>query len=106
MVQDQPPWSYSSRAAELLQRATAVLDLGTAGGERFLALREHWPSRVTVTQEYPPNLALVRQRLEPLGVRVIEALLTDVDPLPLATGSLMSCSIATARSRRLKSVEC
>jgi SAM-dependent methyltransferase len=85
MVQDQAPWSYARRAAELLQHATAVLDMGTGGGERFLALREHWPRRVTVTEEYPPNLALVRERLEPLGVRVCEVRLTDVDPLPFAT---------------------
>jgi len=86
MVQDQPPWSYAHRVTELLQRATAVLDMGTGGGERFLALREHWPAHVTVTEEYPPNLALVRQRLEHLGVRVVDARLTDVDPLPFATG--------------------
>lgn len=86
MVQDQAPWSYTHRAAALLQRATAVLDLGTGGGERFLALREDWPERVTVTEEYPPNLALVRQRLEPLGVRVVDARLTDVGPLPFLTG--------------------
>ena len=82
MVEERPPWSYADRAAALLNRATAALDLGTGGGERFLALRDHWPARVTVTEEYPPNLALVRQRLEPLGVRVVDARLTDVDPLP------------------------
>src|SRR5207248_7054584 len=62
----------------------SALDMGTGGGERFLLLRDHWPDAVTVTEEYPPNLALVQQRLEPLGVRVVEARLTDVDPLPFA----------------------
>ena len=83
MVEERPPWSYLDRAAALLDSSTSVLDMGTGGGERFLSLREHWPAAVTVTEEYAPNLALVRQRLEPLSVRVVEARLTDVDPLPL-----------------------
>jgi SAM-dependent methyltransferase len=85
MVQELPAWSYASRAAELMRQAGSVLELGTGGGERFLQLREHWPSRVTVTEEYPPNVALVRARLGSLGVRVVEVRLTDIDPLPFAT---------------------
>jgi SAM-dependent methyltransferase len=82
LVQEEPPWSYASRAAELLRQSSSVLDMGTGGGERFLELREHWPTRATVTEEYPPNLALVQERLSPLGVRVFEVRLTDYDPLP------------------------
>jgi SAM-dependent methyltransferase len=82
VTQEQPPWSYASRAAALLRGSSSVVDLGTAGGERLLAMREHWPGKVTVTEEYPPNLALARERLEPLGVRVVDARLTDYDPLP------------------------
>ena len=85
MVQELPAWSYASRAAELMRQAGSVLELGTGGGERFLQLRGHWPSRVTVTEEYPPNVALVRERLGSLGVRVVEVRLTDIDPLPFAT---------------------
>jgi len=85
MVQELPTWSYASRAAELMRQAGSVLELGTGGGERFLQLRGHWPSRVTVTEEYPPNVALVRERLGSLGVRVVEVRLTDIDPLPFAT---------------------
>jgi len=68
-----------------MRQAGSVLELGTGGGERFLQLRGHWPSRVTVTEEYPPNVALVRERLGSLGVRVVEVRLTDIDPLPFAT---------------------
>jgi len=85
VTQEQLPWSYAARAAELLRASSSVVDLGTGGGERFLELREHWPSSVTVTEEYPPNLALVRERLGPLGVRVVDARLTDYDLLPFAT---------------------
>jgi len=82
LVEERPPWSYLDRAAALLDASTSVLDMGTGGGERFLSMRDHWPSTVTATEEYPPNVALARRRLEPLGVRVVEARLTDIDRLP------------------------
>lgn len=31
MLEDQLPWSYSSRAAELMHRSLSVVDLGTGG---------------------------------------------------------------------------
>ena len=70
MVEEEPPWSYMARAAEILQNAASVLDMGTGGGERFLKLREHWPAKVVVTEDYLPNVRLARERLTPLGVRV------------------------------------
>ena len=51
--------------------------MGTGGGERFLELHTNWPANVTVTEEYPPNLALVQQRLGPFGVRFVEVHLTS-----------------------------
>ncbi len=62
MLEDQPPWSYLTRADELMCQSTAVLDMGTGGGERLLRLREHWPGKV-VTEDHPPNVALARERL-------------------------------------------
>lgn len=82
MMEEQPPWSYTARAAELLQGAASVLDMGTGGGERFLKLREHWPAKVVVTEEYPPNVRLARERLTPLGVRVEVVELTRHGTLP------------------------
>ena len=35
MIEEQAPWSYSSRAAELMRRSSAVIDLGTGGGELY-----------------------------------------------------------------------
>jgi hypothetical protein len=61
MLEEQPPWS--------------LLDMGTGGGERLLALREHWPPHVAVTEDYPPNVKLVTERLAPLGVRIVEVAL-------------------------------
>lgn len=86
MIEEQAPWSYSTRAAELMRQASAVLDMGTGGGERFLKLQEFWPKKVAVTEDYPPNFRLATQRLSPLGVQVIDVPLTDDDPMPFADG--------------------
>lgn len=87
MLEDQPPWSYSKRAGELMRQARSVLDLGTGGGERLLALREHWPPRVAATEGYPPNLALARQRLSAYGVEVEQAETDEISLLPFANGA-------------------
>ena len=86
MLEDHAPWSYTSRAAELMRRSTAVIDLGTGGGERLLKLQEHWPAKMVATEQYPPNLLLSTRRLAPLGVQVVEVRLTDIDPMPFADG--------------------
>jgi SAM-dependent methyltransferase len=86
MLEEQAPWSYTTRAAELMDGSSAVLDLGTAGGERFLKLKDHWPAKVVVTEEYPPNFKLATERLAPLGVQVVDVRLTDDDPMPFADG--------------------
>jgi SAM-dependent methyltransferase len=86
MVEEQPPWSYLARAAELMQQSSSVLDVGTGGGERLLELKEHWPAKVVVTEDYPPNVRLATERLAQLGVQVVEVSLTDADRLPFADG--------------------
>ncbi|MBX3051090.1 MAG: methyltransferase domain-containing protein [Caldilineaceae bacterium] len=86
MNEDPLPWDYIERACELMDAADSVLDMDTGGGERLLEMRPHWPGRVVATEEYPPNLALARQRLEPLGVAVVDVRITDEDPLPFADG--------------------
>jgi len=86
MIEDQAPWSYTSRAAELMRRASSVIDLGTGGGERFLKLREVWPGKVVATEDYPPNFKLATERLSPLGVQVVDVPLTDTGSMPFADG--------------------
>jgi len=87
MVEEEPPWSYPERAAELMHRSRSVLDMGTGGGERLLALREHWPPTVVATEDYAPNVRLARDRLAPLGVRVVVVELSDGGPLPFTDGT-------------------
>jgi SAM-dependent methyltransferase len=86
MLEEQAPWSYSTRAAELMRRSSAVMDMGTGGGERLLNLRACWPGKVVATEDYPPNFRLATERLAPFGVRVVDVPLTDVDWMPFADG--------------------
>ena len=82
MLEEQPPWSYSLRASELMGQASSVLELDTGGGERFLKLREHWPPKVVATEHYPPNFKLATERLSPFGAQVIDIELSDFNPMP------------------------
>jgi SAM-dependent methyltransferase len=84
MIEGQAPWSYTSRAGELMRRASSVIDLGTGGGERLLKLQNDWPRKVVVTEDYEPNFKLATERLAPLSVQVFNVPLTDFDPLPFA----------------------
>jgi SAM-dependent methyltransferase len=86
MVEEQPPWSYLARARVLLQQSTAVLDMGTGGGERLLELRDDWPQKVVVTEDHAPNVKLAGERLGPLGVKVIRVALTRVGLMPFDCG--------------------
>lgn len=86
MVEDQAPWSYTARAAELMRQVGSAIDLDTGGGEVLLKLRPAWPARMAATEEYPPNFRLATERLGPLGVQVTSVRLTRTDPMPFADG--------------------
>jgi SAM-dependent methyltransferase len=86
MIEERAPWSYSSRAAELMRPASSVIDLGTGGGERFLKLQKNWPQKVVATEEYPPNFRLATERLSPWGAQVVGLRLTDIGLMPFANG--------------------
>jgi SAM-dependent methyltransferase len=86
MLDEEPPWDYLARAAVRMAQAKSALDMDTGGAEKLLSLRAHWPPRVVATEEYPPNVALAKSRLEPLGVPVVEAPMNETDPMPFAGG--------------------
>ena len=86
MLLKEPPWSYTSRARQLMRQASSLLDIGTGGGERLLAMRDSWPKTVVVTEGYPPNFKLASARLQPLGVRVVAADSDEVSPMPFVDG--------------------
>ncbi len=86
MLEEHPPWDYMARAAALMREASSLLDMGTGGGERLLRLKAFWPGRITVTEDYPPNVNLARERFIPLSVNVVETPLNQDTPMPFANG--------------------
>jgi len=88
--EEHPPWSYESLAREALRAARSAVDLGTGGGERLARSADVFPRRMFATEAYPPNLAVARDRLAPLGVTVVAYRSDDVvgGPLPFATASM------------------
>ncbi|MDP4511696.1 class I SAM-dependent methyltransferase [Nonomuraea turcica] len=71
------PWDYEQLVRDRLPKASALLDLGTGGGE-LLASFAPLPPRTVATEGYAPNVPVARRRLEPLGVEVTET----IGPLP------------------------
>lgn len=76
------PWSYKARARELMKGCSSLLDMGTGGGELLLEMKEVWPKKVTVTEDYPPNVKLASERLQPLGVKVFDCTLSTNRLMP------------------------
>jgi SAM-dependent methyltransferase len=87
-TEERPPWGYVRLAAERLGRARASLDVQTGGAEVYaeaLGDAASVPGRVAATEEWPPNLAIARARLEPFGGEVANA--AGTDPLPFDTAA-------------------
>lgn len=64
-------WSYGSIVILYIQKAKSLLDMGTGGGE-FLSKLQPFPQFTYATEAYKPNISIARERLEPLGVKVVE----------------------------------
>ena len=83
-TEERPPWGYARLMAGRLARAEAALDIETGGGE-VLATVVRRPSMLVCTEGWPPNVALARTRLLPLGIGVVCA--SDSPALPFADAS-------------------
>jgi len=81
---DPLPWDYRAIAVEHLKPSDRLLDMGTGGGEFLLALG-HRRELTTVTEAWPPNVDLCRQRLAPLGITVAQTFDDDRLPFPDAS---------------------
>ena len=70
-TEERPPWGYARMLGRRLGDADRALDLDTGGGE---AVDEApvLPTRMVVTEGYPPNAARARSRLGGRGVEVVE----------------------------------
>ncbi len=73
------PWDYGSIVLSHLNDKYRLLDMGTGGGEFLLSLN-HPHNLTCVTEAYPPNVELCRERLEPLGI-IVKQIYED-DNLP------------------------
>lgn len=76
LVEETPPWDYKQEVTKEFPRVKSLLDLGTGGGE-LLSSFGPLPQQTYVTEGYPPNAALARDRLKPLGVDVIRTYAED-----------------------------
>lgn len=77
-------WDYAALVKDRLKPEFHLLDMGTGGGEFLLSLG-HPPDRTAVTEAWPPNVALCRERLGPLGIQVEQVF--DDHVLPFADAS-------------------
>lgn len=78
------PWDYRAEILRRLKPDHRVLDIDTGGGEFLLSLG-HAPHLLAATENYPPNVALCRDVLLPLGVDFRQA--SGNGPLPFADAS-------------------
>ena len=64
---DTLPWDYKAEVLAALRPDSRILDMDTGGGEFLLSLNH--PHHLTAAIEnYPPNVALCRETLLPLGI--------------------------------------
>lgn len=61
------PWNYRETVGRYLKPDMKLLDLDTGGGEFLLSLG-HPCGSLAATENYPPNAALCREKLLPLGI--------------------------------------
>jgi SAM-dependent methyltransferase len=90
----RPSWKYSEGLSERMDRASAVLDVQTGGGERFAEALHHVsnrPATLAATESWRPNVDIAHSRLTPIGVTVHEVSDTASFPFEDATFDLV-CS--------------
>ena len=82
------PWSYEAIARSFLGPDKRILDYDTGGGEFLLSLG-HPYALTAATEGYPPNVALCRETLLPLGIDFRPCADSSRVPFPDATFDLM-----------------
>lgn len=66
------PWDYETIVRKYLTPELTLLDTDTGGGEFLLSLH-HPHDKTSATEGYPPNVALCKKDLLPLGIDFREA---------------------------------
>lgn len=82
--EDDLPWDYETTVRAYLTPDAHLLDFDTGGGEFLLSLG-HPCENTYATEGYPPNVALCRETLIPLGVHFKEC--ADPSRIPFADDS-------------------
>ncbi|SDM27178.1 class I SAM-dependent methyltransferase [Allokutzneria albata] len=83
-TEERPSWGYARLIGQRSSTVDSMLDVQTGGGE-VLATIPSAPATLAATESWPPNLAVARRNLEPLGGKVYEA--PDEGPLPFPDAS-------------------
>lgn len=83
-VEGEVSWNYREKVLKRMKSSKRFLDMGTGGGE-FLSSLKPLPDTSYATEGYPPNVPIARNRLEPLGVKVLPV---DSTKLPIEDGFL------------------
>lgn len=78
------PWDYEAVIRHYLKPEHKLLDMDTGGGEFLLTLR-HPYSNTSAIEAYPPNVALCKETLLPLGIDFREA--DAAGTLPFESGT-------------------
>jgi SAM-dependent methyltransferase len=87
-TEQRTSWGYAMLAADRLGSAASSLDIETGGAEVYSFALEragNRPGVIAATEAWPPNLAIARSRLTPLGGTVVEV--ANDDPLPFGDES-------------------
>lgn len=66
-IEEPLPWDYRQVIGEYLTPEMRLLDIDTGGGEFLLSLN-HPHGNTAATENYPPNVALCKEILLPLGI--------------------------------------
>lgn len=83
-TEERPPWGYAKSLARRMAVAQAGLDIQTGGGE-VLATITQPPPVLMATESWPPNIAIARRNLLPLGGKAFES--ADDADLPFDDGT-------------------
>ena len=79
LEKNELPWDYRETVLRYLKPDMKLLDVDTGGGEVLLSLN-HPYENTAASEGYPPNAALCRQTLLPLGIDFREGV--GWEPLP------------------------
>jgi SAM-dependent methyltransferase len=82
--EERPPWGYARLMSERMGGVGSALDVETGGGEVLAGVRRP-PDLLVATEAWPPNVAVARRRLAPLGAHVVAV--ADAPTLPFVSAA-------------------